>query len=114
MTLGRMHVEFPYDRKYICSEPLKKFQTNYEKKFKQQWPTIPQMSMKWAITSPITHWIQKGGITIYDIGNPGPDLEQAQQCGMVKSVNGIPILPNAHTKGQKMNDESVYLTIVMF
>jgi hypothetical protein len=99
----------------ICSEPLKKFPTNYEKKFKQQWSTIPQMSIKWAFTSPITHWTQKGGITIYDIGNPDPDLEQAQKCGMVKPVNGIPILLNAHTKGQKMNDESACnLTIVMF
>ena len=28
----------------------------------------------------------------YDLGNPGPGLEQAQQCGWVKPVNGNPIL----------------------
>jgi hypothetical protein len=28
----------------------------------------------------------------YDIGNPGPDLEQAQKCGGVKWINGIPTL----------------------
>jgi hypothetical protein len=29
----------------------------------------------------------------YDIGNPGPDLGQAQKCGRLKLVNGIPTLP---------------------
>jgi hypothetical protein len=28
----------------------------------------------------------------YDLGNPGPGLEQAQKCGWVKPVNGNPIL----------------------
>ena len=28
-------------------------------------------------------------IMAYGIGNPGPDLEQAQKCGGVKLVNGI-------------------------
>jgi hypothetical protein len=28
----------------------------------------------------------------YDIGNPGPGLEQIQQC-QVKSINGLPTLP---------------------
>jgi len=28
----------------------------------------------------------------YGIGNSGPDLEQAQKCGGVKLVNGIPLL----------------------
>ena len=28
--------------------------------------------------------------TTYDVGNPGPCLGQAQQCGGVKPVNGIP------------------------
>ena len=27
--------------------------------------------------------------TTYDIGNPGPDLRQAQECSMVKLFNGI-------------------------
>jgi hypothetical protein len=27
-----------------------------------------------------------------DVGNPGPGLMQAQQCGRVKLVNGIPTL----------------------
>jgi len=26
----------------------------------------------------------------YDVGNSGPDLGQAQKCGRVKPVNGIP------------------------
>jgi hypothetical protein len=26
----------------------------------------------------------------YGIGNSGPGLEQAQQCGRVKPINGIP------------------------
>ena len=29
----------------------------------------------------------------YDIGNLGPGLGQAQKCGRVKPVNGIPTLP---------------------
>jgi hypothetical protein len=28
----------------------------------------------------------------YDVGNPSPDVGQAQKCGRVKSVNGIPTL----------------------
>jgi hypothetical protein len=28
----------------------------------------------------------------YDVGNPGPGMGQAQKCGRVKLVNGIPIL----------------------
>ena len=28
----------------------------------------------------------------YDVGNPSPVLGQAQECGRVKSVNGIPNL----------------------
>jgi hypothetical protein len=30
----------------------------------------------------------------YDIGNPGLGLGQAQKCGRVKLVNGIPTLPS--------------------
>jgi hypothetical protein len=29
-------------------------------------------------------------ITTYDVGNPNTGLGQAQKCGCVKSVNGIP------------------------
>jgi len=29
----------------------------------------------------------------YDVGNPVPGLGQAQKCGRVKPVNGIPNLP---------------------
>jgi hypothetical protein len=28
----------------------------------------------------------------YDVGNPGPGLGQAQKCGRVRQVNGIPNL----------------------
>ena len=31
--------------------------------------------------------------TTYDVGNPGPGLGQAQHCGRVKPVNGIPTPP---------------------
>jgi hypothetical protein len=30
----------------------------------------------------------------YYVGNPGPNLEQAQRFGEVKPVNGIPTLPS--------------------
>jgi hypothetical protein len=29
----------------------------------------------------------------YGVGNPGPGLEQAQNCSWVKLVHGIPTLP---------------------
>jgi hypothetical protein len=32
--------------------------------------------------------------TTYDVGNPGPGLEQTQACGGVKPVNGIPTFPS--------------------
>ena len=32
--------------------------------------------------------------TTHDVGDPGPGLGQAQQCGGVKSVNGVPTLPS--------------------
>jgi hypothetical protein len=30
----------------------------------------------------------------YDVGNPGPNLEQEQTFGGIKPVNGIPTLPS--------------------
>ena len=33
----------------------------------------------------------------YDVGNPGAGLGQAQQCGRVKPLNGIPTLLNILT-----------------
>jgi hypothetical protein len=36
-----------------------------------------------------THWTQKKGTTVIDIGNPGLGLEQAHKCGRVKPVNWI-------------------------
>ena len=36
----------------------------------------------------LTHWTQKITMTD-DVGNPGPDLGQAQICGGVKPVNRI-------------------------
>jgi hypothetical protein len=30
--------------------------------------------------------------TTYDVGNQGPGLEQTQQCGGIKPVNGIPTI----------------------
>ena len=31
--------------------------------------------------------------TTYDVGNPSPGLRQAQKCGWVKPINGIPTFP---------------------
>jgi hypothetical protein len=61
-------------------------------KFKQWWSSIPPMSTKQTITSHLnwTHWTQKR--QWHDVGNPSPDVGQAQKCGRVKSVNGIPTL----------------------
>jgi len=33
-------------------------------------------------------------MTTYGIRNPCPGLEQAQNCGIVKLVNGIPTFPS--------------------
>jgi hypothetical protein len=44
-------------------------------------------SPKRTITSHL-HWTQKK--TTSDVGNPGPDLEQAHKCDGVELVNGIP------------------------
>ena len=55
--------------------------------YKQWWSTIPLISTKWIITSHLNHWIKK--TTTYDMGNPGPDLGQAQKCGWVTLVNGL-------------------------
>ena len=33
-------------------------------------------------------------IMTYGVGNAGPDLSQAQTCGGVKPVNGIPTTPS--------------------
>jgi len=30
----------------------------------------------------------------YDVGNSDPSLGQAQKCGAVESINGIPTLPS--------------------
>jgi hypothetical protein len=58
-----------------------------KRKFKKRWSTIPPISTKRTTTSLN---IQKK--TQHDFGNPGVGLEQAQSCGRVKLINGIPIL----------------------
>ena len=45
---------------------------------------------KWTSTSCL-HSLNTNKITTYDIGNPGYDLGQAQHCGEVNPVNGIPL-----------------------
>jgi hypothetical protein len=37
---------------------------------------------------------KKNKPTTYVVGNPGPGLGQAQKCGGVNPVNGIPNLPS--------------------
>jgi len=61
-----------------------------ERKFKQRWSIIPSISTKWTIISHLNSLNTKK-TTTDDIGNPGPDLGQAQKCGVVKLVSGIPI-----------------------
>ena len=58
-----------------------------KRKFKQWWSTIPPIWKKRPITSHLED-IKKN--MTYDFGNPGPDLRQAQKCGRVNLVNGIP------------------------
>ena len=55
--------------------------------YKQWWSTIPLISTKWIITSHLNHWIKK--TTTYNMGNPGPDLGQAQKCGWVTLVHEL-------------------------
>ena len=38
--------------------------------------------------------------TTYEVRNPGPGLRQAQKCGRVKYINGIPTLPLLITGSQ--------------
>ena len=40
------------------------------------------------------HSSKKRNTMIYGISNPGTGLGQAQQCGRVKRVHGIPNLPS--------------------
>jgi len=42
----------------------------------------------------------------YDVGNPGPDLGQAQKCGGVKAINGIPT--NITQSGHGDSKSSMY------
>jgi hypothetical protein len=58
--------------------------------FKEWWSTIPPISTKGTTISHINSLNTK---KTYDIGYPVTSLEQAQQCGGVKFVNVIPILP---------------------
>jgi len=59
--------------------------------FKQWWSTIPPISTKQTVTSHLKPFnIIK--TTTYGIGNPSIDLKQAQKCGRVKLVTGIPTL----------------------
>ena len=63
---------------------------NYEKKFYKQWcSSIPQISIKRTITSH-PNSLNTKNTTTYHIGNPDPGLGQAQKCGGVKLVNGMP------------------------
>ena len=47
---------------------------------------------KWSITSHLHSLNTKKKTMTYDVGNAGPGLEQAQKCGRVRPVNGIPTI----------------------
>ena len=42
----------------------------------------------------LTELIEHKRIMACDVGHPGPGLGQAEKCGGVKPVNGIPTLPS--------------------
>ena len=56
----------------------------------QWWSTIPPISTKQTTISHFKPTANKNETN--DVGNPGPGLGQAQKCGRVKTVNGIPTL----------------------
>jgi len=61
-----------------------------KRKFKQWWATILPLSTKRTNTSDLNSMNTKIKTMTYDIGNPGHGLVQAQKCGRIKPVNGIP------------------------
>jgi len=81
----------------------KKLNANIVKiKLNQWWSTISPISTKRTITSHLS-LLNTNKITIYDVGNPGPGLEQAQTgCG-VKPVYGIPT-SDFHSKHHHKNE----------
>jgi hypothetical protein len=40
------------------------------------------------------HSLNTKKTTVYNVGNPGPGLRQAQTCPGVKPISGIPTLPS--------------------
>jgi hypothetical protein len=56
------------------------------------WSTIPPISIKQTITSPLKS-LKTNKTSTYDVGNPGPGLGYAQICDEVKPVNVIETLP---------------------
>jgi hypothetical protein len=64
-----------------------------KRKFKKWWSAIPPISTSEQSQLTLTYWAHKNGLrTTYDVGNPGPGIEQTQECGGVKPINGIPLL----------------------
>ena len=61
-----------------------------EKK-RQQWKMVNNSTN--IIISHLNSLNIKKKITTYDVGNPAPGFEQAQQCGRVKPVNRIQTPP---------------------
>jgi hypothetical protein len=61
-----------------------------KRKFKELWSTNSPISTKQTITSRSS--INTKKTTTYDNGNLSPCLGQAQTCGKVKLVKGIPTL----------------------
>jgi hypothetical protein len=62
------------------------------RKFKQWWSSIPPISTK--RTNNLSPQLKIKKTTTYrcDVGNQSSALRQAQQCGGIKAVNGIPML----------------------
>ena len=59
----------------------------------QRSSTIPTKSTKQTITYDV-NLLNTKQTTPYDVGNPGPDMGQAQKCGGCKTTNGISTLPS--------------------
>ena len=53
---------------------------HYEKKAYDGWSSIPPVSTK-QLSLNLTELTEYKKTMIYDVGNPGPGLEQTQKCG---------------------------------
>jgi hypothetical protein len=72
------------------------------RKFKQRWVTIPSISTKQTTSCPHPQSLNIKKTMAYDVVNPGAGVGQAQKCGRVTPVNGIPRLLKKKRNIQKL------------